>query len=362
MKVAHLSEVDSFLLQWIKSSVGEFDHVYLYVFKEDSSKLPKDFSFQNLTIRFLEVNRPWGYIINCLQLRFYLKNDNPDFLHVHYASGMGLLGRLSSNVKRTYLSVLGSDVLLTPGKSRLMKNLVMKNLLSYSSLFYTSEFLGRRITDFCPDTPRKHLPLGVDSKKFYSMCTSKQNIEIVFGIVKRVDYIYGVDLAIKSFKMLYDYNESLPADSQRKFKMKIYGNIFRNDFVEMVNKFNLQEKISFEGFVAPEKVPEVINSFSISLNPSRSESFGMFILESSSCGVPVIASSIGGIPEVLRDGVNGLLFKSEDVLDLFEKMRLLAFNDDLRLALGIEARKFVLENYMWENVTFGPYVDFVRSI
>ena len=60
--------------------------------------------------------------------------------------------------------------------------------------------------------------------------------------------------------------------------------------------------------------------------PSRTEAMGRVLLEAMACKKPIIASNVGGIPEIIKDGYNGLLFESENVDDLAEKIRLVLSN------------------------------------
>ncbi|MBU2453216.1 MAG: glycosyltransferase family 4 protein, partial [Proteobacteria bacterium] len=60
-------------------------------------------------------------------------------------------------------------------------------------------------------------------------------------------------------------------------------------------------------------IPEVMNTFDLLVVPSRAEPFGKVIIEAMACNKCVIASEVGGIPEILIDGENGLLVPSEDI-------------------------------------------------
>jgi glycosyltransferase involved in cell wall biosynthesis len=64
-------------------------------------------------------------------------------------------------------------------------------------------------------------------------------------------------------------------------------------------------------------------------------------------GKPLISSDVGGHLEMVEDGANGLLFRSEDVSDLVSKCEMLAKDGSLRMDLGIRARKWVEENRDW---------------
>ncbi len=75
------------------------------------------------------------------------------------------------------------------------------------------------------------------------------------------------------------------------------------------------------------------------------EGFPMAVLEAMSYGLPVIASRIGGLPEIVDDGVSGLLFAPGDATDLAGKMKLLWDNAQLRAEMGDAARAKVVGQY-----------------
>ncbi|NIW24051.1 MAG: glycosyltransferase, partial [Gammaproteobacteria bacterium] len=87
---------------------------------------------------------------------------------------------------------------------------------------------------------------------------------------------------------------------------------------------------------------------------SREEALGSAMLEAMSCGLPVIGSNVGGIPEVVRPGENGFLFPNGDADALYDVIVKLAHSSELRERLGIGARELaetrrvdlVAEEYM----------------
>jgi len=76
---------------------------------------------------------------------------------------------------------------------------------------------------------------------------------------------------------------------------------------KMVNDLGLESNVTFSGFLVKEEYQKLLNSVDIFILPSRSEAFPVAILEAMALGKPVIASSTGGIPEVVQDGRNGVL-------------------------------------------------------
>lgn len=103
-------------------------------------------------------------------------------------------------------------------------------------------------------------------------------------------------------------------------------------------KYGCEEAVSFPGWVSDEEKEGFLSSSSILCLPSYEEGFPISILEAWSAGVPVIASSVGAIPELLQDGDNGLLVQPRDALSLENAIEKLVSEPALRQTLSENAR------------------------
>ena len=72
---------------------------------------------------------------------------------------------------------------------------------------------------------------------------------------------------------------------------------------------------------------------------SESESFPNGLLEAMACGCCVVASNVGGVPELVKDGVNGLIFPNRDVAGLSDRLSRVAQDEEMRVALGCAATR-----------------------
>ena len=102
--------------------------------------------------------------------------------------------------------------------------------------------------------------------------------------------------------------------------------------------------IEFHKPVFYDKVVKLMAGCSLFILPSRTEAMGRVLLEAMACEKPIIASNVGGIPEVIKNGYNGLLFKSENVDDLADKIRLVLSNKKFALMLGNNAFYMLRKN------------------
>lgn len=106
------------------------------------------------------------------------------------------------------------------------------------------------------------------------------------------------------------------------------------------------------GFTPPQDMPRIYLLGDIFVAPSQlEEALGMVFLEASSCGLPLIGTSQGGIPEVLIDQKTGLLMKEKDAAgELSTKILFLLRNPEQARALGENGRRYMKENFSWPKI------------
>ena len=103
----------------------------------------------------------------------------------------------------------------------------------------------------------------------------------------------------------------------------------------LVKSLHLSERLIFVGRVAPEKIPEILSQANVFVYPSlRYEGFPMAVVEAMFCGLPVIASNIGGISDALENGTTGYLIKSGIIADLRDTIREFVNKPDLIRKMG----------------------------
>jgi len=105
----------------------------------------------------------------------------------------------------------------------------------------------------------------------------------------------------------------------------------------MVREKGLMRDVIFVG--KQNQVQTLLNCADVMLLPSEIESFGLAALEAMACGVPVVASRVGGLPEVIDDGVEGYLVPSHDVETMAERALAILTDADRREEMGRAARK-----------------------
>jgi glycosyltransferase involved in cell wall biosynthesis len=145
----------------------------------------------------------------------------------------------------------------------------------------------------------------------------------------------GVDILIKAFKKI--------APRYPEWKLKILG--WYPNPKELNETIAEHPQIYHHKPVPYAAMPEHIGSCAVFVLPSRSEAMGRVLVEAMAAGKPRIGSNVGGIPTVINNGVDGLLFQSENVNDLAEKMDMLMSDPDLRQKLGKAGEKRAKEEF-----------------
>ena len=93
-----------------------------------------------------------------------------------------------------------------------------------------------------------------------------------------------------------------------------------------------------------------LSSADLFLLPSLQESFGLAALEAMACGVPVVAARVGGLPEVIRDGVTGFLCGVDDVAGMAERGLWILTDSGRREAIGAAAARDVRERFSVHSI------------
>lgn len=125
---------------------------------------------------------------------------------------------------------------------------------------------------------------------------------------------------------------------------------FEGELREMVREFGLEDRVQFLGFVPNDELPAHYRESDIFVLPSETESFGLVFAEAMSCGLPIAASNVGGIPETVRDGIDGLLCPPGEPISLRENILRLTSNIDTRKEISHSQRERVLEQYTWDQI------------
>jgi glycosyltransferase involved in cell wall biosynthesis len=172
------------------------------------------------------------------------------------------------------------------------------------SKYNLSKMIGNKLED---ERNLYHIPNGVDTGIFHPVEKEKK-FDLIF--IGRFQRLKGLDLLLAAISIL--------SKQGRKLTLQIVGSFTerQQEYCKKLVPEECKDCLNFTGTVKHEKIAELINSTRVLVAPSRYESFSLPTLEAQVCGVPVVATDIGGIPEIIENGGTGILVKPEDKEEL----------------------------------------------
>jgi sugar transferase (PEP-CTERM/EpsH1 system associated) len=189
------------------------------------------------------------------------------------------------------------------------------------------------------------IPNGVDSERFAPRPQTKSACRAALGLPEDSFLVGTVGrlVAIKDQALLIRAAKAL-VDRGGNISVALAG-----DGPERSNLAGLAAQLSFLDHVhfvgASKNVPDFLNSLDVFVLPSVSEGMSNTLLEAMSCGLPIVATSVGGNPELIENQVSGLLFPVGDTAQLVEHLSFLAQDSARRRTLGTKARERILDCY-----------------
>jgi glycosyltransferase involved in cell wall biosynthesis len=327
----YVGGLEKLLLEQIREHKVDSGFNFVIVVMNDKvdEDLRKELSGLNCKVYFLD--RPQSHIHPkyLLKLLNIIKSNNIHIIHSHNpgAKSWSILCKLiNPNLKLVYTfhsSVIIKE--LSKIKLFLHQNFIDKNI-AISDAIYNDCFnnaLSKTIKIYN----------GINTQKFACSRNDATNKDILnITNIARVCYrIKGQDVLLKALRECK--NRGL------KFICNFIGGIYDYDLEsyeylkKLVQELNLEEEVFFLG--NRNDIPELLQKSDLFILPSRYEGMPIALLEAMAAGLPVIASNISGSSDLITSEGNGLLFESENHLDLTEKIMDLYNNQEkLRFLAG----------------------------
>jgi glycosyltransferase involved in cell wall biosynthesis len=123
---------------------------------------------------------------------------------------------------------------------------------------------------------------------------------------------------------------------------------------QQVSDLGIVDQVVFLDYISDDELPAYYTVADVCVSPSiidlqgDTEGLGIVLLEALACETPCVASRVGGIVDIVQDGMNGLLVEPKNSADLADKIQWLINNDRLRQEMGTQGRLFVKEHFSWQ--------------
>ena len=275
----------------------------------------------------------------------------------------GIPGGPVSLVLRWFLSIpyivllRGGDV---PGHQREQLagyHRITKPLITYiwrraNNVVANSTGLREQAMKAAPDMKISVIENGVDAERFdpgdIARASGEKTTRILF--VGRVSYEKGLQYLLPALSEL---------DADWRFTIVGQGP-YTEEIKVMSKSLGLESRIDWTGWVARDRLPDFYGDADIFVFPSTDEGMPNTVLEAMASGLPVIATQIPGVEDLIEDGRNGILVPPADTASLQHALVSVLDDEVKRTALGIAARNHVMSAFTWQKAA-EKYLSLVKQ-
>ena len=336
MKICIISEAYSSHTQRFSQKIAKMGHD-VHLFSNTNVKIPGVILHH---VSMYDKNLIQQYK-NIREIKKIFTDLQPDIYHLFGMFSVLSLGTmiLVNQLKPLVVSVWGSDI----ESNGVKLNFIKRQILNQANVIISlSGYLAKKTVAFVRKPELiKIIHWGIDLDEFYpkKSCDCVKN-EIVIGFAKKLYPLSAPDILLKAF-----------AVAQKTCKKKVVLHLagegeMENKLKKLAVDLGIADSVIWLGMLeGSTSMLNFYHSIDFLAMPSRKESLGMSAIEASACGVPVIATKIGGLPEIIEDKTTGLLIENEDIEGLAKAIAELAEDDNKRITMGREAVLRIREKF-----------------
>ena len=294
-----------------------------------------------------------GDLIFWASIVWTLRKVKPNIVHAQ-SLGIGIPALLSSRLLNLPYVIYGrgSDVYLPAQFIKLTAKAVLKN--ANAAIALTEHMKGVMQSTYSRDVVV--VPNGISIREGSGRQRDRGNTNMRVLFVGRLHPVKGTRYLLDAINIVH---EELP-----EVKLILVGDGEEREHLEnLTDNLELRECVEFVGRVQHERVLDYMDQAEVFVLPSLSEGFPVTILEAMASGLPVVATRVGGIPDIIEDSINGYLVDTMDQEQIAEALLRLLQNEELRKGISDKNRE-TAEKYQWDTVAAtleGIYQGSLRS-
>ncbi len=278
------------------------------------------------------------YFVEATLLASWLEREKLPHLHVHFATPASMAGLLACHLAQRTMSmtVHGPDEFYDAPGYRLAEKIAACSFVCCIGSYARSQLMKL--------SPPSHwdrfevVPLGVDPSQFAARPFRVNSDPFQILCVGRLVPAKGQHILLRAVT-------SLAAEGRNVLLRYVGDGPDRASLQAEVARLNLGSVVRFEGSVNQDRIREFYASADVFALASFAEGIPVVLMESMAMEVPCVTTWITGIPELIRDGVDGLLVAASDEAGLADALRRLQDDPELRQKLGKAGRARILEAY-----------------
>lgn len=187
--------------------------------------------------------------------------------------------------------------------------------------------------------------LSTKTKVLYNLIDKPISMAVSKNDAK-VRFLFMGEIIVR--KGIYDLIEVLGRHKsyfEGKMLLSVAGGGNTTRLLQLIQQYRIEGIVNYLGWLDSTEKAKAFSEADVFVLPSYSESFGLVNMEANSYGKPVLTTNVGGIPEIVCQGVNGVLIEPGNEEELFEKMKYLMENPDVRRKMGENGIKAASQFY-----------------
>ncbi len=283
-----------------------------------------------------------------------LHDFTPHIIHTHTATPDGYTGLL---LKKRYkipmvCSLRGSDINLYPFRDKLTMFITKKVLSNADQIISVSHALEKTAEEIVmPLKQIRVLHNGCDFINNSFKEDDRVKIRKNIGISDNESVIIFVGALMRD-KGVYELINAFTKISAKHpaVQLIILGEGPENNSLnKIISNNRLNNKIHLIGSHPHDEVYLWLKASDLFVLPTYNEGLPNALLEAMACGLPVIASKVGGIPEVVKDGENGILIAAKNAGALYQALDQMLLNVNLSKGMGKKGKELIENEFTWES-------------
>jgi glycosyltransferase involved in cell wall biosynthesis len=291
-------------------------------------------------------------ILTLMDLTIFLKRNPYHIVHTHNSKA-GFLGRLAAKLAHVPVIIHTVHGFAFHDQESSWRRLLFRNLERLASHWCDRMiFISQPLVDWAIRerivSKAKMIKIysGIELERFQPVTTDVKNKIRRKWKIKQESAVIGIVSKLwegKGHAVLLEGFKALKKEMDHAFLVIVGEGYLYDRLRKMVIGDGLFDSVLFTGFQMD--VSAIIATFDVAVLPSFFEGMGRVLLEAMSMEKPVVASRVGGIPDLVEHGVNGLLVSPGNVKELADALRRILNDRDLALRMGKEGRKRVQEQF-----------------